>query len=71
MRTQSKNNQRLKARENAADQVAIILSSESDWLRKWGEFSGPITEKKTKAISDYFDATNQTRPSWLWQVVTC
>ena len=47
MRTQSKNNQRLKARENAADQVAIILSSESDWLRKWGEFSGPITEKKT------------------------
>ena len=33
------------ARENASDHVAIGLSFESDWLRKWREFfSEPITE---------------------------
>ena len=35
----------LKARENAGDQVTIVFSFASDWLRVWREFSGPITEQ--------------------------
>ena len=42
MRTRSEN-KLPNARENASDQVAIGSSFESDWLRKWREFSGPIT----------------------------
>ena len=38
----------LEARENASNQVALDWSFESDWLRKWREFSGPIT-KRSKA----------------------
>ena len=34
------------ARENAYDQVAIVVSFASDWLRGWCEFSGPITEQR-------------------------
>ena len=33
------------ARENAGDQFLICFSFASDWLRKWGEFSGPITAR--------------------------
>ena len=36
----------LEARENANDQVAIVVSFASDWLRGWCEFSGPITEQR-------------------------
>ena len=42
MRTRSEN-KLPNARENASDQVAIGSSFESDWVRKWREFSGPIT----------------------------
>ena len=35
----------LEARENASDQVAIDASLDSDWLRGWCEFSGPINER--------------------------
>ena len=35
----------LKARENAGDQVMIGFSFASDWLTKWREYSGPITER--------------------------
>ena len=35
----------LEARENASDQVAIDASFDSDWLRGWCEFSGPINER--------------------------
>ena len=38
-------------RENASEQVAIGFSFASDWLRKWREFSRPITESIT--IRDY------------------
>ena len=46
-----------KARKNAVDTVVTCLSFASDWLRKWCEFSGPITERgkaKTDAIPEYF-----------------
>lgn len=40
------NNKNLtEAREIKSDQVAIDFSFESDWFRKWREFSGPITEQ--------------------------
>ena len=32
-------------RESAYDQDAIVLCIESDWLRGWREFSGPVTEQ--------------------------
>ena len=35
----------LEARENASDQVVIDASLDSDWLRGWCEFSGPINER--------------------------
>ena len=40
MRTRSK-----KARENTCGHVAIDFSFESDWLRKWREFSEPIPKR--------------------------
>ena len=46
MRTQSKNRQKLhETRQNASDQITIGLRFESDWLRGWREFIGPITER--------------------------
>lgn len=33
------------AQENANDLVAIVFSSEPDWLRGFGEFSGTVTEQ--------------------------
>ena len=45
-RSQLESNKHLpEARENKSDQVAIDFSFESDWFRKWREFSGPITEQ--------------------------
>ena len=36
--------QLLEAREDAGDQVAMIgFSFQCDWLKKWHEFTGPIT----------------------------
>ena len=32
----------LKARENSSNQGAIGVRFESDWLRRWREFRGPI-----------------------------
>ena len=49
-----KTNKLLKARENADDQVAIVFSFASDWLRGWHEFSGPITEQ------------GWVKPKWSW-----
>ena len=37
-----------RARVNADDQSVIDFSVASDWLGKWREFSGPITEQKKK-----------------------
>ena len=37
-------------RENVGDQVVIGFSFESDWLKEWCEFSGPITER-SKALT--------------------
>ena len=37
-------------RENVGDQVVIGFSFESDWLKEWYEFSGPITER-SKALT--------------------
>ena len=38
-----------KARENAGDQVVIVdFNFQSDWLRKWTEFFGTITERSTE-----------------------
>ena len=34
-----------KVRENAGDQVMIGVTFTSNWLRKWHELSGPITER--------------------------
>ena len=36
--------------ENVGDQVVIGFSFESDWLKEWYEFSGPITER-SKALT--------------------
>ena len=42
-----KTSELLEARENAYDQVAIVVSFASDWLRGWrDEFAGPITEQR-------------------------
>ena len=48
MSIQVKVSKLLKARENACDEVAIGIGFgfESDWLREWLEFSGPITERR-------------------------
>ena len=46
MSIQVKVSKLLKARENACDEVAIGFGFESDWLREWHEFSGPITERR-------------------------
>ena len=32
-------------RENAGEQVVIGFSFESDWLKEWCNFSGPIKER--------------------------
>ena len=39
MRTQKKTSKLLEARENVSDLVAIGFRFESDWLRRWREFS--------------------------------
>ena len=47
------------ARENACDEVKICFSFASDWLRRWREFSRPITERsKPKPVQSRitFDA---------------
>lgn len=33
-----------KARENSGDQGAVNFRLESDWLKGWREFSGPIVK---------------------------
>ena len=44
------------ARENAGDWVVIGFSFESDWLRKWCEFSGRFI-KQSKAKMKQFQST--------------
>ena len=41
------------ARGNAIVQVTVGFSSQSDWLRKWRELSGPITEQSEATIMQY------------------
>ena len=36
---------RPQARENVTDKVALGFGFVSDWLSRWREFSGPITER--------------------------
>ena len=43
MRTLRKN--KLPETREKRDQVAVGFSFESDWIRKWREFSGPITQR--------------------------
>lgn len=45
MRTQNEIGKLREARENANDQVAVVYSFASDWLKVWREFSGPITKR--------------------------
>ena len=45
MKTQSETRNLFEAREDTSDQVAVVFSFESDWLRGWRKFSGPITEQ--------------------------
>lgn len=40
------------ARENAGDQVAIGFSLDSDWPRKWREFSRPIIERRKAKLQN-------------------
>ena len=35
----------LERRENASKQILIAFSFESDWLRRWSELSGTITDQ--------------------------
>ena len=54
MITQSKHKQTVpKARENASSQVATCVSFESDWSRKWREFSAPITERSKAKLKQF------------------
>lgn len=64
MRTLRKNKQLPETREKR-DQVAVGFSFESDWIRKWHEFSGPITQRSEAK-------TMQSRiPSTLsWKLLT-
>ena len=43
-KAQSKISKMLKARETPCDRAVIASSFEFDWLRKWNDFSEPITE---------------------------
>ena len=53
MRTQSKTPNKLpKARENAGDQVVFGYRYSSDWLKKWREFSEPITDRSESKTKD-------------------
>ena len=45
MRTQNEIGKLREARENANDQVAVVYSFASDWLRVLREFSRPITKQ--------------------------
>ena len=45
MKTQSETRNLFEAREDTSAQVAVVFSFESDWLRGWRRFSGPITEQ--------------------------
>ena len=52
-----------KARENVGDQIVVGFTFASDWLIKWREFSGPITEQsKAKLMQSRitFDAQVKT-----------
>ena len=40
----SKKTKHPETRENAGEQVVICFRFESDWLKEWCNFSGPITE---------------------------
>ena len=56
----------LKARENAGDQVAIVFSFASDWLRGWHEFfwsNHRVRLSKTKVILDIFVHSLKNRSS--------
>ena len=63
------------ARENAGDLVAIDLCFESDWSRKWHDFSRPITENKAKPkhcgttfnIQLNISLSSHSRPGTNWQ----
>ena len=56
---------KLRETREKRDQVAIGFSFESDWIRKWREFSGPITQRSEAK-------TMQSRiPSTLsWKLLT-
>lgn len=46
MSTQSQNNQTaLSAEKRVCDQVALVFSSASDWLREWRKILGPIVKQ--------------------------
>ena len=65
MRTQSKNNRIVEARENAGDHVTIVFSLASEWLRGWCKSSDQSQSEvsKTKAVSDYLRLSIETE--WL------
>ena len=57
---------RRQARENACEQVAIGLSLNSDWSRKWHEFFSPLKERrkaKPKQNANYSRHSIENRPN--------
>ena len=50
MRTRVKTSQPPKARENASDQIVTGFSLHLIGLRKWCEFSGPITKRRKAKV---------------------
>ena len=43
--TSKKKTKHPETRENAGEQVVIGFSFESDWLKEWCNFSGPVKER--------------------------
>ena len=52
----------LEARENASEKVAIGFSFDSDWFKKWPEFSTLITQPgKAKPENSQFTLNTQLK----------
>lgn len=56
-----------KARENSGDQGAVSFRLESDWLKGWSEFSGPIL-RQTKAKPSHTRVPFGKLWRYVWQI---
>ena len=51
--------------ENMNDQITIGFSFESDWLRRWHKFSGPITDwAKSGTVEVLMDYLQNSVENW-------